>query len=213
MPQGEFTGDALEELARQYGKPGQPEYHNSLGMAYWSRGRLDAAIVEYREAIRLNPFNEKFHCNLGIALAQKGEHGEGLHEYEEALRLNPRDYHSHYSLGNLLLQLGRVDEAIAEYALAIEAAPERPEAHFNLADSLWDQNRVAEAAAHYEKALAGELEAQAAVRATFSRRGNCRRRGGVGESGATPARRGRTMSRRFLNQLLSCGRLPEHRLG
>lgn len=153
----------MEELARKHGKPGEPDYHNNLGNSYRARGQLDAAITEYREAIRLKPSDEVFHCNLAIAFAEKGDHEEALREYEEALRLNPRDYHSHYSRGNLLSRLGRVDEAIAEYEQAIEADPERPDAHFNLAARYWDQNRVTEAAAHYEKALAGELEPRAAA--------------------------------------------------
>lgn len=163
MPQEESAGNVLEELARKYGKPGEPDYHNNLGSSYRSRGQLDAAIAEYREAIRLKPSDEMFHCNLAIAFVEKGEHGEALREYEEALRLNPRDYHSHYSLGNLLSRLDRVDEAIAEYERAIEADPKRPEAHFNLAARYWDQNRVTEAVPHYEKALTGELEPQAAA--------------------------------------------------
>ena len=163
MPQDESAGDVLEELARKHGKPGEPYYHNNLGTSYRARGQLDAAIAEYREAIRLKPSDEMFHCNLAIVLVEKGAHEEALREYEEALRLNSHDYHSHFSLGNLLSRLERVDEAIAEYERAIEADPERPEAHFNLAARYWDRNRVTEAAAHYEKALAGELEPRAAA--------------------------------------------------
>ncbi len=163
MPQEESAGSVFEDLARKYGKPGEPDYHNNLGNAYREQGKLDAAIAEYHEAIRLKPSDEMFHCNLAIALAMKGEHEEALGEYHEALRLNPRDYHSHFSLGNLLSKMGREDEAITEYQQAIEADPERPEAHFNLAGSYWEQGRWTEAAAHYEKALAGQLGSQQAV--------------------------------------------------
>ncbi len=55
MPQEESAGDVLEELAKKHGKPGEPDYHNNLGNSYRARGQLDAAIAEYREAIRLKP--------------------------------------------------------------------------------------------------------------------------------------------------------------
>ena len=166
MPQEESPGDALEELAKTYGKPGEPDYHNNLGTSYLAReDKLDAAIAEFREAIRLRPSDEKFHCNLAIALVEQGGLEEALGEYQEALRLNSNDYHSHYSLGNLFSRMSREDEAIAEYQRAIEADPERPEAHFNLAARYMDRRRGTEAAAHYEKALARNLEPQAAVTA------------------------------------------------
>jgi tetratricopeptide (TPR) repeat protein len=167
MAQEHAAGNALEELARQYGKPGEPNYHNNMGSAHRARGETDAAIAEYREAVRLHPSYEVYHCNLAIALAEKGAHEEALQEYHEALRLNPRDYHSHFSLGNLLGKLERVEEAAAEYNLAIESDPERPEAHFNLANLYWDQSRVTEAASHYEKALAGNLDPHTAAGAHF----------------------------------------------
>lgn len=164
MPPEKSPGDVFEELARKHGKPGEPDYHNNLGNAYRARGHmLDAAIAEYREAIRLKPSDEMFHCNLAIALVEKGAYEEALGEYQEAVRLNPGDYHSHYSLGNLLSRLERADDAIAAYQRAIDAAPERPEAHFNLAARYWDQNRLTEASLHYEKALVGDLEPRAAA--------------------------------------------------
>ena len=74
MPDENPAGDVMEELARKHGKPGEPDYHNNLGSAYRARGELDAAIAEYREAIRLKASDVMFHCNLAIALAEKGEH-------------------------------------------------------------------------------------------------------------------------------------------
>ncbi len=160
MPQDKPAGDVFEELARKYGKPGDPDYHNNLGNAYQGQGKLDAAIAEFHEALRLRPSDEVIHCNLAVALALKGEHEEAIREYREALRLQPGDFHSHYNLGNLLSKMGRADEAIAEYQQAIAADPERAEAHFNLAGTYWEEGRWPEAAVHYEKALAGDMGSQ-----------------------------------------------------
>src|SRR5579863_2391549 len=44
----------------------------NLGIELLSRGKLDEAIAQYREAVRLNPKNEDAHFNLGTALAKQG---------------------------------------------------------------------------------------------------------------------------------------------
>ncbi len=52
-------------------------------------GRLDAAIAEVRQAIRLKPDDPDIHYNLGHALAQKGDLGDALVELQKAHQLAP----------------------------------------------------------------------------------------------------------------------------
>jgi len=56
--------------------------HNDLGIAYASRGQLDAAIAEFRQALSLDPDAAETHWHLGAALAERGQ----LQEAEEHLR-------------------------------------------------------------------------------------------------------------------------------
>lgn len=157
MPAEQSGADAIEEIAKRLQKPGEPDYHNNMGVAQHGRGNLDDAIREYRKAIRLKPNDGMYHRNLASALADKGEHEEALREYDLALALNWRDYHTHFNHANLLRKLGRIDEAIAEYEQAIKLEPERVEAHYNLADLYWDvQHNFRDASTHYEQALAKE---------------------------------------------------------
>ena len=56
--------------------------HNNLGNRPGAtRGKLDEAIAEYREAIRLKPDYADAHYNLGIALATRGKLDEAIAEY------------------------------------------------------------------------------------------------------------------------------------
>ena len=52
--------------------------HNNLGVALADQGRLEEAISQYREAIRLKDDNSEAHNNLGIALAAQGKLDEAI---------------------------------------------------------------------------------------------------------------------------------------
>jgi tetratricopeptide (TPR) repeat protein len=64
--------------------PETPEVHNELGIAYASRGQLDAAIEEFRRALALDPVSAQTHWHLGAALAERGQ----VDEAEEHLRIS-----------------------------------------------------------------------------------------------------------------------------
>jgi hypothetical protein len=63
--------------------------HNNLGNALKDKGRLDEAIAEYHEALRLKQDYPEAHNNLGFTLAKKGQLGEAIAQYQEALRVRP----------------------------------------------------------------------------------------------------------------------------
>jgi tetratricopeptide (TPR) repeat protein len=163
MPTGESLGDHIEEVAKQYGKPGEPDYHNNLGNAHRARGEWQEALREYREAVRLNPADAMFHCNLASMLAQAGKPEEAAREYDEALRLDPHDYETWFNRGNLLAGQGRGAEAAASFQRAIEVEPDRPEGYANLASLYWEGHQWEEAIASYESALARHLQPPAAT--------------------------------------------------
>jgi Flp pilus assembly protein TadD len=62
-----------------------------LASALFKKGRLNEAINEFREALRLNPDYAEAHCNLGAALGTQGRLDEAVTHLQEALRLRP-DY-------------------------------------------------------------------------------------------------------------------------
>ena len=72
--------------------PGQPDdakTHNNLGTALRKEGRLDEAIAEYQEALKIDPDYAPAHYNLGNALLQEGKVNNAIVEYEAALKLKP----------------------------------------------------------------------------------------------------------------------------
>jgi len=63
--------------------------HNNLGLALFSKQKIEEAISHYKMAIGLKPDYALAHNNLGNALLQKGEIKEAIDHYRETLKLKP----------------------------------------------------------------------------------------------------------------------------
>jgi serine/threonine-protein kinase len=75
--------------------------HDNLGLALRAQGKVDEAIAEHREAIRLG--HDLGHLNLGAILCDKKHDYKGAEaEFRELLRVKPDDADAHYDLGNAL---------------------------------------------------------------------------------------------------------------
>jgi len=127
--------------------------HNSLGIALFDRGEIDAAMSHYHEALRINPNHKLAQNNLGAALAKQDRYEEAVLHYEEALRIDPSYAGAHYNLGATLSAMGRTDEAIKEYYTTVQLEPEHVNAHNNLGFALVGQGKSEEALIHYREAL------------------------------------------------------------
>jgi tetratricopeptide (TPR) repeat protein len=86
--------------------------HLDLGLVLRAKGRLDEAIAEEREAIRLKKDYAEAHNNLGVDLQDKGQVDEAIAEYREAIRLKKDGALAHCNLGRVLEQKGEFNEAL-----------------------------------------------------------------------------------------------------
>jgi tetratricopeptide (TPR) repeat protein len=120
-------------------RPQSPGAHNSLGSALYAQRRLDDAMAEYRQALRLHQDFSLAHRNLGNALRERGELDEAVAEFRAALRLQANDPNTHNQLGLALHDKGQVDEAMAEYREAVRLDEDHPWAHYNLGNALRDK--------------------------------------------------------------------------
>ena len=109
---------------------------NQLGNALADRGAFDAAIEQYRDALRVRPTYAGAHYNLALALADRGDLDGALRHYEAAVRFDPENANAHNNLGAILARRGAVDAAIEHYRQALQIRPEFPEAHDNLRRAL-----------------------------------------------------------------------------
>jgi tetratricopeptide (TPR) repeat protein len=113
------------------------QLHYQLGVVLSKQeGRLDEAVAEYREALRLNSDTPEAHykpCEvrneLGNALLVKNQLDEAIVEYNKAIELDPKYANAHNNRGLALQAKNQWDEAIKEFKKAIELDPNYAGAH------------------------------------------------------------------------------------
>ncbi|MFO1487944.1 MAG: tetratricopeptide repeat protein [Verrucomicrobiota bacterium] len=110
--------------------------HNNLGMIFKEEGRIDEAVVHYREALRLNSEYPEAHYNLGIVSYQSKQIDDALFHFQAAVRLKPEDAEARNNLGATLRAKGRLDEAIFQFREALKLKPDYDLAWLNLARTI-----------------------------------------------------------------------------
>lgn len=133
--------------------PGNAGARNNLGDALLQQGRIQDALVQYREAVRLSPGFAGARLNLANALLKTGQPREALAESAEAVRLSPDSVRTRETFAHALAETGRLSEAIAQYEQALRLDPRAAEAHRSLGSVLLRSNRVPDAIAEYRAAL------------------------------------------------------------
>ena len=128
--------------------------YNNLGHALASEKRYEEAVMQYRQAIKINPHYSKAHNNLGHALSELKKYDEAIEHYQKAISIEANYAEAYNNLANALGKKGKIKESIAYYNEAIRFKGDYAEAHFNLGVALSRQSRSKEAIAQYQKALA-----------------------------------------------------------
>lgn len=116
--------------------PAQPLVHRDLGKLLAGLGRVDDAIVEFREVTRLRPGDAEAHFTLATALARRGNHADAGKSYREVLRLTPDHPGARLGLGDVLCKLDRPHEAERLLRQALAAGAGEPRLAATLAHKL-----------------------------------------------------------------------------
>jgi tetratricopeptide (TPR) repeat protein len=65
---------------------------DNRGVAYRLKGDYDHALLDYEQAIRLNPDNANAYNNLGVIYRIKGDYDRAIAAYDEAIWLKNSDF-------------------------------------------------------------------------------------------------------------------------
>ena len=146
--------------SRQRAEPRTPkeplrdsETHARRGYSSLGLERLDDAVGEFEEALRLNPHNVEALSGLGVAYRKLGCPDDALQKYEAAIQIKPDYARAHCNLGVIHWHQARWDEASREFEAALRIRPGDAEPHFGLGSTYAEQGRLAEAAQQFQVAL------------------------------------------------------------
>ena len=137
------------EMATRFGS--EPEYFNTLGVAYMYAHQYEKAVAQHRHALELNPNSVQAQNNLAAALFELGQKEEAVNELKLAIQQHPEAPRSYLHLSNLRMRMGNPADAIRVLEEGYSRLPDHPGISLQLAAALATQNAGVRAAAIAEK--------------------------------------------------------------
>ena len=110
----------------------QARYHLEQGQILYDAGKIDAAVAEWQETLRLAPQTAQAHHLLGLAFRDQKEHTQAAAAFQQALRLEPDNATAYVHLARAFEALGKEQEAFDSYHKALQLVPSAPYVHNRL---------------------------------------------------------------------------------
>lgn len=146
----------LHSDAPEKGVLSQAVAHYSMGLIYEQEGRLDKAIAEYREVIRLDPSALGGYIRLGASLLVSNATQEAISVLNKVKELDPSGAEAPFLLAIAYTKDKQLEKAAQEYASVLSQNPQNLRALSSLADLYVMQEKLEEAAGVYEQLLETE---------------------------------------------------------
>lgn len=94
-------------------------------------GDFKAAVLEFSQAIQINPNNAQAYHNRGMARFKLGEIARAIEDFTQALRLNPNYTEAYVERGNAYRQLQDYQRAIIDYSQTVQLDTKDAKAYYN----------------------------------------------------------------------------------
>lgn len=142
--------------------PNSAQLWNNIGMCFFGKQRLVAAIACLKRALYLDPFEWIISYNLGLVHLNTAQYASAFHYFSASINLKPDFPSSYMYLAITLSRLNDVDNACSAYEKAIEMESDHL-FHLNYAITLYNNDDVDRAREHYSEfvALFDELDEEA----------------------------------------------------
>jgi Tfp pilus assembly protein PilF len=127
--------------------------HLNVAIAIAGQRRRDEALVEYHEALFIEPELQLAHDDLAALLSEMGRPHEALIQLQQAVNLDPRDRLGRLNYGILEAKVGHLSEAINQFTQSAQLDPKNPKPFFEMGRALLQQGRDDEAISNFRKAL------------------------------------------------------------
>jgi tetratricopeptide (TPR) repeat protein len=137
--------------------PDSARMHQLLAEHLVTEGKIEDAITQYRDALRIAPRLPGVHFELGEAIlaasSSEEARGQAQQEFETALAIDPGDAKAECRLGALANLRGDTATALQHYSRAAETDPESAEAQIGLGGVLLSTEELDKATEHLLRAV------------------------------------------------------------
>ena len=124
--------------------PSNPAVWSNRGNIRVGQNKLDEAIADFNQAIKLAPDAPDPYLNRGTALEGEGRYQEAIADYNRVLEINPEDAMAYNNRGNAEAGEERWEEALADYQKAVDIDPNFAFARANAALTLYQTGKKEE---------------------------------------------------------------------
>ncbi|HEY5884650.1 MAG TPA: tetratricopeptide repeat protein [Pyrinomonadaceae bacterium] len=147
-------GEAIEASRKAVNLRPSAESYFNLGLAHYYLKQYREAAENYRNAIRLDPFNAAdAHYALGLVYRDWGRADDEIQAYKQAIKLKP-DYVSAYErLGSRYLRSKKYPEAIETYKQISSLKPGDANAPNNMGEAYYEMGLTTDAVEAFKQAI------------------------------------------------------------
>jgi tetratricopeptide (TPR) repeat protein len=132
--------------------PGDFLAHYNLAALLASRGKVDAAIPLFKDALRIEPASPTAHNSLGSALLMKDDVSQAMAEFHAALDADPNYTNARYNLAHAFAVNGDYARAAAEYKMFLAGKPDDADAQAALGTVYFKLEDYSDALAAFRQA-------------------------------------------------------------
>ena len=105
--------------------------HIFKGIQYDDQGNYAQAIVEFTNAIKINPDYADSYNKRGLVYYNQAQYEQSIKDYGIAIQLNPKYTDAYNNRGIIYFDMEKYDLAISDYSKAIELDPKYAKAYHN----------------------------------------------------------------------------------
>ncbi len=125
-----------------------------LGQHYLSEGKVNEAIIEFQNVLKVNPKSVKGRLGLATAYLKKGWTAESMLEFQEVTKEDPLNLDAHLALARYGVNSGQWNAVKPEIAAVLKIDPNNVEGLSDSGERELALGREKEAEASFKKALA-----------------------------------------------------------
>jgi len=143
--------EQMSQLLIRY--PSQEHAYIARALIYINAGRYIEAILDFDEALRLNPNSSLIYYNRGVAYGYLGEYEQAIQEYDKALQLDPNDIYAYTNRGIAYGNLGDYKYAILNFNEALSLNSKLSEAYYSRGVAYFNLEKYEDAIADFDEVL------------------------------------------------------------